>query len=97
MDKNSVLAYSNTILKRYEEPLNTIFLYNVENDSIWAGNSESFAILALIDGHHSVNQIATELYKDYSDTDFATVYNSVMAICSSLYDKGIVIPINDKE
>ena len=90
MDKNTVLIFSDTVLKRYEEPLNTIFLYNVENDTIWAGNSESFAVLALVDGQHSIEQISFELHKTYPETHFETVYNSVYEICNSLYIKGIV-------
>ena len=73
MDKNTVLIFSDTVLKRYEEPLNTIFLYNVENDTIWAGNSESFAVLALVDGQHSIEQISFELHKNYPETDFETI------------------------
>ena len=90
MDKNTVLIFSDTVLKRYEEPLNTIFLYNVENDTIWAGNSESFAVLALVDGKNSVEQISFELQKNYHETDFETVYKWVFYICTSLYIKGIV-------
>lgn len=90
MDKNTVLSYSNSILKRYEEPLNTIFLYNVKNDTIWAGNSEAFTLLALIDGQRSVEEITLELCKSYPDTDTESVFNTVFSICNSLHNKGIV-------
>lgn len=94
MNKDSIIALSDKILKRYEEPLDVIFLYNVQKDTIWAGNSSSIDILAMIDGKHSILEIASLLQNDYADFDSQMVLESVLNVCESLYVKEIIYIIS---
>lgn len=94
MNKESIIAFSDKILRRYEEPLDVIFLYNVQKDTIWAGNSSSIDILNLVDGKHSILEISELLVNNYDNFDYQMVLESVLNVCESLYAKEIIYIIS---
>lgn len=97
-NKDSVLKFSQDILKRYEANIQggTFFLYNYVNKEFWSGNNSSYAILKLIDGVSNIEHIysySCSLFKNYG---IDAVKNSVDAILSELIEKKMIILANEE-
>lgn len=83
MKTTSILKLSPYVLKRFEENLDggKLFLYNVNDNDYWMGNTSSFYIIRLIDGIRTLEDIYNELlplFKDYKLEEIEQSFDNLL-------------------
>lgn len=92
LNKKSILKFNKYILKRYEANLKdgVLYLYNVDNEDIWIGNSSSKDLIDEIDGIKTLDEIYQKMYLIFEGYDKSEVENSINAILEELIKRGIL-------
>lgn len=93
---NWILMLNKNVLKRYEHNLNdgTVFLFDIEREEVWMGNSAADCLLRLIDGEVSLEEIYAYLFPLFEDFSNEELKESFDGIVKSLVDKGFLMVKN---
>lgn len=89
MDESLILKLAPHILKRFEQNLDdgVMFLYNVNTDENWTGNSSSFHLIKLINGKRTLKETYNELLPLFEDYDSEEVKQSFNLLLENLISK----------
>jgi len=83
-NKNSVLKLNKNTIKRYECNFDNgvFFLFNAVTKKHWTGNNAAYAILKLINGKRTLDEIYTEakiIFEDFSNEEIADSINPILS------------------
>lgn len=89
--KNIVYKLSPSVLSRYEANISKgiIFLYNVDYDSFWTGNFDSYIVIKLIDGKRKRDEIINIISQNYQ-VDKKDIVYGVQNLIDMLEDKNFI-------
>lgn len=83
MEETTILKLAPYVLKRFEENLDggQLFLYNVNSNAYWIGNTASFYLIKLINGEKTLKELYDELFplfNDYKLEDIKQSFDSLL-------------------
>jgi hypothetical protein len=89
LNETSIIKLNKNILKRYEHNIKdgVLFLFDVETEEIWTGNSSSNDVIALIDGKKNLKNIYAELQKIFIGYAYEELRESFDSLLQELIDK----------
>lgn len=87
---------NNNVLKRHEIVVGkgVLFLFDVETEKVWIGNSSSKEILNLIDGKKSLKSIYDELKLIFHGFEYSAIKKSFDNVLQDLFEKNMIEFIN---
>ena len=89
LDENNILKLSANILKRYEHNIENgvLFLYNVETEALWTGNSSSNDFIKFIDGKRNLKNIYLDVHSIFEEYEYEEIKNSLDSMINDLIKK----------
>lgn len=93
---NRILKINKNVLKRYEHNLNdgTVFLFDIEREDVWMGNSAADCLLRLVDGETSLGEIYAYLFPLFEGFSSEELKKSFDDIVKNLVNRGFLMVIN---
>lgn len=82
MKNQDIVKFNKAVLMRYEPSIQEgiFFLYNVDSESFWSGNKDSYNLLKLIDGKTSFYEICKNLTSLYNSNENEIIDSSSLII-----------------
>lgn len=89
LNESSIIKLSKNTLKRFEHNIEdgVLFLFNVETEEVWLGNTSSNDLIRLIDGQRTLKEIYISLMPLFEGYKYDVVKESFNSIVSELKDK----------
>lgn len=92
LNENSIVKLTKNVLKRYEHNVKNgvLFLFDINTEAIWTGNSSSNDLVKLIDGHRTLKDIYLALQKLFDDYEYEELKESFDEIINDLLNKNFL-------
>lgn len=89
LNENSVVKLNKNVLKRFEQDIKdgTLFLFDLETEGVWVGNSSSNDLIKLLDGKRTLKEVYTGLQKEFEGYEYTELKNCFDSIIKDLLDK----------
>lgn len=92
LKESTIVKLSQNTLKRYEHNLENgvLFLYNLETEEVWTGNSSSNNLIKFMDGRRTLKEIYLILQPLFEDYEYNVLKKSFDSLISSLLEKNFL-------
>lgn len=92
LNENSIVKLTKNILKRYEHNAKdgVLFLFDVETNTLWTGNSSTNDLVKLIDGNKTLKDIYLELQESFEGYEYRELKEGFDEIISDLLSKNFL-------
>lgn len=89
LEDSLIVKLNKNILRRFEHNINdgVLFLFDVETEKLWIGNSSTNDLVKLIDGEKTLKEIYSKLQSVFEDFSYNELKESFDEIIDELIDK----------
>lgn len=89
LDEYLIIKLTKNILKRYEHNMDNgvMFLFDVETEELWTGNSSSYDLIKLINGQRTLKEIYSTLVPIFEGYDYSELRESFDSLILDLTNK----------
>lgn len=92
LNETSIVKLTKNILKRYEHNVRdgVLFLFNIETEALWTGNSSSNDLVKLIDGNRTLKDIYLALKQSFEGYEYEELRENFDEVINDLLNKNFL-------
>lgn len=92
LENSDVYILNKSVIKRFEHNIKdgVLFLYNVDTNTTWIGNSSSLDLIRLIEKKYSIGEIYNTMQSLFIEYDYEIIKSYINNIFTQLLSKNFI-------